>query len=76
MAYPNMAAEMARHGITQSQIAEAVGKRPETVSNWMQGKTGIPVDKMFVIRDTFFPNLSIDYLADSTPLGPTPAGVA
>ena len=75
MAYPNLTAEMARHGITQADVAEAVGKRPETVSRWMTGKTRIPIEKMFIIRDRFFPTLSIDYLADPTPLDPTPAAM-
>ena len=73
MAYPNLAAELARHEITQEEVARAIGKTPETVSRWMTGKNGMPVEKIMEIRDKFFPTLSIDYLGDPEPHTPKPA---
>lgn len=70
MAYPNLAAEMARHGVSQAQVAEAIGKTPETVSRWMTGKNPMPTDKAMEIRDRFFPGVTVDYLCAPEPYTP------
>ena len=67
MAYPNLAAELTRHGITQERAAAVVGKTPETFSRWMTGKNGMPVDVAFALRDALFPTRSIDYLFAAEP---------
>lgn len=61
--YPNLAAEMCRHGVTQKDIAELVGKDPATISNWMNGKAGdFPVGVVFKVKKDLFPQCSVDYL--------------
>jgi transcriptional regulator with XRE-family HTH domain len=61
-ALPNLAAEMRRAGITQEQLAERIGRRTSTISSWMTGKTQPTVEDAFAIKDTCFPESSVDYL--------------
>lgn len=60
--YPNLRAEMSRIGIKQADIAELLGIREVTVSKKMNGKSTFDIDEAFLIKKTFFPNLSLDYL--------------
>ena len=60
--YPNLRAEMSRIGIKQTDIAELLGIRNVTVSKKMNGKSTFDIDEAFLIKKTFFPNLSLDYL--------------
>ena len=71
--YPNLAAEIVRHGFSNEEIytatAEAVKKTPDTVSNWIGGRAGeLPITAAFVIRNKFFPNMTVDYLFDTQPI--------
>ncbi len=71
--YPNLAAEIVRHGFSNEEIysatAKAVKKTPDTVSNWIGGRAGeLPIAAAFVIRDEFFPTMSVDYLFDTQPI--------
>lgn len=70
MAYPNLAAEMARNGITERDIAEVAEKSPDTIRNWMRGKGEIPIGKALIIRERFFPQSTIEYLYASKPTAP------
>lgn len=67
MAYPNLAAELTRNGITQEQAAKSINKTPETFSRWMTGKNRIPLNIAFELRDKLFPNVSVDYLFADEP---------
>jgi transcriptional regulator with XRE-family HTH domain len=71
LAYPNLSAELRRYGITQEQMAERIGRKPETVSRWMNGKNSMPVCECFRIREELFPTMSVDYLFASEPMGST-----
>lgn len=63
MRYPNLAAEMARRGITQSDISKVIGKNPATVSCWMNGSRGdFSVESAMKLRDELFPGLNVEYL--------------
>lgn len=64
--YPNLRAEMSRIGIKQADIAELLGVRGVTVSKKMNGKSTFNIDEAFLIKKTFFPNLSLDYLFSDT----------
>lgn len=70
MAYPNLTAEMKRQGIGTRNIAEAVSKSPDTVSNWLKGKGEFPIGKAFTVQEKFFPTLPIEYLFSPTPITP------
>lgn len=59
MVYPNLAAEMARRGISSKDIASVVGKTPDTVNKWMNGKGDFPIGKAFAVQSAFFPGCSI-----------------
>jgi transcriptional regulator with XRE-family HTH domain len=67
MAYPNLAAEMKRFGISQEEMASRIGTTPETVSRWLNGRNKMPVEACFRVKQALFPNLSIDYLFSDTP---------
>lgn len=62
MAYPNLVAEMARIGITEKDLAAVAEKSPDTIRNWLRGKTEIPFGKAIVIRDRYFPQTTLEYL--------------
>lgn len=70
--YPNLAAEMARHGLSYEDVyettAKAVGKSTETVRSWVCGRAGeLTVKAAFFIRDTYFPGMDMAYLFDTEP---------
>ena len=66
--YPNLSAELARHGITQEDMANRIHKPPETVNRWMNGRNAMPVGECFRIKRELFPDLSVDYLFASEPI--------
>lgn len=67
--YPNLEAEMARSGITQKDIANLLKKTPETISNWMNGKSGeFPVSAVMTVKRELFPNHDVEYLFAEVPL--------
>lgn len=69
MIYPNLEAEMTRHGIKQEDFARMLGKRPETISSWMNGKSGdFPVRAAMRIKEEKFPNCEVEYLFAQEPV--------
>lgn len=60
--YKNLVKEMETHGVTQKDIAELLGRRPATISDKTRDKYPYHVKEAILIRDHFFPDLSIDYL--------------
>lgn len=61
--YPNLAAELARKGLKQKDLAPALSTtRTATVSNKLTGKSPLLIDEAFKIQATFFPEHSLDYL--------------
>ena len=44
---------MAENEITYRKVAEITGYRPETVSNWVKGKTTFPYDAMYRISNYY-----------------------
>jgi transcriptional regulator with XRE-family HTH domain len=67
MAYPNLAAEMKRFGISQEEMASRIGTTPVTVSRWLNGHNKMPVEACFRVKQALFPDLSVDYLFSDTP---------
>lgn len=67
MAYPNIAAERARNGMTMDELAGHLGVTRKTIYNWMNaGK--IPQKKLAAMAALF--NVSADYLLGHTPAPP------
>lgn len=62
----NLGAEMVRNGISRKQVGEVVGLGQSSISNRFKGKADFKVGELVKIRDTFFPELSLDYLAGFT----------
>lgn len=60
--FKNLKAEMARSGINNKQIAEALGIDASTVSAKLNSYDRLKLCEAEKIRKTFFPDLQIDYL--------------
>lgn len=71
MAYPNLSAEMARHNVTDKDIAERIGCTPDSVRNWIRGKSDFQVQNAFLVQEEFFPMYPLKYLfcKKAIPLG-------
>lgn len=62
----NLLAEMTRLGITNKDIAKAIGKDSKSVSNKVHCKTEFTRKEMIQIKQVFFPKQSLDYLFEQT----------
>lgn len=58
----NLSAEMARFGVSNSDIQTALACSSKTVANKLNEITDFSVSEAIKIRDTFFPGLRIEYL--------------
>ncbi len=74
MNYPNLKAEMARHNITNDDIAEMFGKTRFWIDNRTRGKVSISVTAAIQIRDRFFPGFELEYLFAQKPIDPIKTG--
>ena len=74
MAYPNLAAELSRTGVTRLQVAALLHKNKSTISSKMNGRNGgFTLTQATAIRNEFFPEMSLDYLFSETPMPPEKA---
>lgn len=62
----NLRAEMARNGISRHQVGDAIDLSQGSISSRFNERTDFSVGELVKIRDTFFPELSLDYLAGLT----------
>lgn len=60
--YPNLRAEMARHNVSMSDISRAARKTDRSIRDKISGKGDFTLTEIIAIRDTFFPDRSLDYL--------------
>jgi hypothetical protein len=60
--YRNMKAEIARQGVTQTQIAEGIGMSRNNFNLKINGRVAFSVPEVVAIRDSFLPEASLDYL--------------
>lgn len=67
MNYPNLSAEMSRSGYAVSDLAAAWGTTDRTARNRINGITDITFAQCKELRDTLFPDMSLDYLFDTEP---------
>ncbi len=63
--YPNLRAEMARRRITNEQVAQTVQVNPGTLSAKLNDPHRLLLQEAAIIRDHYFPNLTLDYLFGS-----------
>jgi len=66
--YPNLNAEMARHNVTPKDIADALNVTLETARNKLYGRTKVSTQEAEIIRDAYFPGMTIDYLFSLKPI--------
>ena len=62
MVYPNLMFEMANKAFTLRDIARAIRVDPHTLSTWLSGREEMPVYFAIQLKNTFFPELSLEYL--------------
>lgn len=60
--FPNLCAEMSRYAIETVDVARVTHRTAKTVRDKITGKADFTLPEIYAIRDTFFPDLSIDYL--------------
>lgn len=60
--FPNLIVEMKRNHVTQTKVAEVLGITNTAVNNKMKGKTEWTLLEMCRIKQTFFPELTLDDL--------------
>ena len=60
--FPNLRAEMARKNIKPINISSALNITYDSAINKLNLKSDFTRAEIFKIRDTFFPNLTLDYL--------------
>jgi predicted transcriptional regulator len=65
--YKNLEAEMVRKGITRKDIAHLLKVRYATVSWKLSGKSRLYYDEALKIKNTFFPEFTIEYLFETKP---------
>ena len=72
MRYPNLEAEMVRHGVTQEDLATTAGTTSSTISRWLSDKTDkpFPIESAMQVKSTYFPDFDLEYLFSTVPLNP------
>ena len=65
--FPNLRAEMTRNGLKVEDLAETLGTSRRNVANRLNGSTQITIAECKTIRNSLFPELTIDYLFDPEP---------
>lgn len=64
----NLAAEMARYGITLNDVQNVLGCTDKTARNKVNGTTDFYVHEAMKLRDAYFPNMRIEYLFAKEPI--------
>lgn len=60
--YANLKAEMAKKSITRRQIARTLSLHENTVKNKIAGKSHFSIEESFLLKKTYFPDLTLKYL--------------
>lgn len=64
--YNNLRAEMTRNNVTAQGIADLLGKTVRSVRDKIAGRSDFTIGEFIKIQTSFFPGLSLDYLAEKT----------
>lgn len=57
--------EMNKKGITRKDLATLLNKSYTAVCNRLAGKTSFGIKEMMLIKNTYFPNYTLDYLFET-----------
>lgn len=60
--YPNLMAEMARIEISVSDLSRVTRRTDRCIRNKVTGKGDFTLTEIVIIRNSFFPGQSLDYL--------------
>lgn len=60
--YSNLKAEMARNRLVNKDIAKILNVTEKTAREKINGTRTWKIDEAFLVRDTAFPDLSVEYL--------------
>ena len=63
----NLKAEMIKGKISAADIAAVIGRTDRSVRSKISGRTSFTYSEARSIRDSFFPDLSIEYLFEPGP---------
>lgn len=66
--YPNLKAEMARHNVNVTILAERTGLRYSTLAPKLRGIGTFTMKEAVLIRDAISDDLTIDYLFSAKPM--------
>ena len=58
----NLEIEMAKQRITKKEVSNILGISPRALYGKLNGDTKFTTAEAFKIRDTFFPDLTLEYL--------------
>lgn len=58
----NLRAEMARRGLSVSDISRVIGKTDRSARDKISGRYTFSIDEAKKVRDTFFPGMDLDFL--------------
>lgn len=62
IAYPNFVGEIAKRGIKKTDVAQAANMCTKTLREKIVGKSEFSMGEATIIRDTFFPDQTLEYL--------------
>lgn len=64
--YPNLEGKIAERGIKKSAIANRLDITSRSLSNKMSGRNAFTWEEVVAIQSNFFPDLTKDYLMQTT----------
>lgn len=64
--FPNLRAEMARHGIRVGDVAKTLGLSYSAAYKKITGHSEFTLSELVIIRKKFFPDKTLDYLFEET----------
>ena len=62
--YNNLRAEMTRKNISSQEVGDLIGKSAKSVDDKISGRRDLLILELVEIRDKFFPDRSLEYLAE------------
>lgn len=60
--YPNLEAEIARHGLLKQDIADSLGVARNTFYRWVNGETEFPLAQAKTVHRRYFGECEFSYL--------------